>query len=236
MQTYSYTIANTHDGINKDRFLIKNEEKWFTVCDGVSSKGLAGAKAAQIAIDDVNNTHVSSIVNKGSIKKFLKSSGEKIKKIYGATTFTSLFLKKEKAILFHTGDSECYFIYNDLKIKEWTIPKTLAYGLYKSSELPKENIKTTPGYSNVLVECLDGKEINPQISELSLKNVWAIVLCTDGVNKVLPNMISSLLKDNYGANGGLTVSEFRDNPAKILCEKALELKSQDDITAIVIKL
>lgn len=224
MKTYSHTITNSRDNLNKDRFLIKENEKWFTIADGVSSKGEAGAKAAQISIDKVKNTKVSSLSNKSSIKKFLADCGESIKKIGGATTFTSIFLKDEKAILFHTGDSECYFVYSNWEIKEWTIPTTTAYGLYLAKRLPKENIKNTPYCSNVLIECL-GKDCNPQITEILLNNVQAIVLCTDGVNKISPETIVNILQ-NVKSN---------DDPAKIICEKALEAKSDDDITCVVIK-
>lgn len=224
MKTYSHTITNSRDNLNKDRFIIKENEKWFTIADGVSSKGEAGAKAAQISIDKVKNTKVSSLSNKSSINKFLVDCGENIKKIGGATTFTSIFLKNEKAILFHTGDSECYFVYSNWEIKEWTIPTTLAYGLHLNREIPKENIKNTPGYSNVLVECL-GKDCNPQITEILLNNVQAIILCTDGVNKISPHEMVNILQN----------VKVNDNPAKIICEKALQAKSDDDITCIVIK-
>lgn len=227
MQIFSHTITNPRDNINKDRFIIKTEEKWFTICDGVSSKGLAGAKAAQIAIDNVKNTKISSLIDKTSIENFLKNTGDKIRKINGATTFTSIFLKedKEKAILFHTGDSECYFIYDNLEIKEWTIPTTLAYSHYKAGTLSKENIKNTPGFSNYLLECLGGKKCDPQISQISTKNLKYIILCTDGVNVVSPENMVNIIK-NFEAH----------NPAKLIAEKAQELESTDDITCLVIKL
>lgn len=224
MKVYTHTIANIRDGINKDRFISKFKDKWFTICDGVSSAGEAGAIAAQIAIDNVKNTDLKVLINKSSIKTFLKNCGEKIKKINGATTFTSIFIKKDKAILFHTGDSECYFIYNNFEIKEWTIPTTLAYGQYLSGLISKENIKITPGSSNFLLECLNGQEITPQINDLSLENVKYIVLCTDGVNKVSPESIVKIIMDNS------------QNPAKNICEEALKLQSKDDITCMVIKL
>lgn len=230
MKVYTHTIANIRDGINKDRFVSKFKDKWFTICDGVSSKGEAGAIAAQIAVDSVKNTDLKSLVNKNSIKKWLKETGEKIKKIKGATTFTSIFLKKDKAILFHTGDSECYFIYDNFEIKEWTVPTSLAYGQYLSGFISKEDIKIIPGCSNVLVECLDGREITPQINELPLKNVNTIILCTDGVNKVSPELMVKLIFENF------IDDKFIQNPAKIICEKALELQSKDDITCMVIKL
>lgn len=224
MKIFSHTITNPCDNINKDRFLIKESENWFTICDGVSSCGKAGAIAAQIAVDEVENTNIKDLKNRTSLKVFLENTGKKIRSIGGATTFTSIFLKKDrnKAILFHTGDSECYFVYNNSEIKEYTIPTSLAYGLYKAGQLPKENIKNTPHCSNVLLECLDGKPIEPQISEITLKNVSYIILCTDGVNKVSPELMVKLLES--------------ENPAKLICEKALELESTDDITCVIIEL
>lgn len=223
MKTFSHTITNQRDNLNKDRFLIKEEENWFTICDGVSANEEAGAKAAQIAIDGVKNTNIKDLNNRGKLKSFVEDLGKQIKTIGGATTFTSIFLKPErnKAILFHTGDSECYFVYDNSIIKEFTIPTSLAYQFYKNGKIPKENIKNTPHYSNVLLECLNGKPIELQITELSLKNVTHIILCTDGVNYVSPEMMASFLSSK--------------NPAKTICEKALELKSKDDITCVVIK-
>lgn len=61
MKTFSYTITNPRDNFNKDRFSIKNN--WFTVCDGVSSAGEKGARAAQYAIDAVDKMYLSELKN-----------------------------------------------------------------------------------------------------------------------------------------------------------------------------
>jgi len=220
MKTYSYTITNPRDHFNKDRFSINNE--WFTVCDGVSSAGEKGAQAAQIAIDYVNETKLSNFKTKKDLKEFLAEISSEILKIEGATTFTSVFFKNKKGILFHTGDSECYVLNSNNEFTELTTPFTIRYAHYLLGKVEKSTVKT--GYlSNHLAECLNGEEINPQILEFDLTSIKAILLCTDGANNVPEEEMRSIILTSK-------------NPAKDIAKRAEELGSKDDITCIVIRL
>lgn len=220
MKTYSYTITNPRDNFNKDRFLIK--DKWFTVCDGVSSCGEKGAIAAQIAVDFVSNAELSALKTKADLKAFLNSINIKIGKMEGATTFTSVFFKKENGILFHTGDSECYVLNSDTELTELTTPFTIRYARYKLGEVEKDTVKT--GYlSNFLTECLNGEPINPQILSFDLTITKSILICSDGANNVPEEDLKSLLLNS-------------SDPAESIAKRASELGSRDDITCIVIKL
>lgn len=220
MKTYSHTITNPRDHFNKDRFSINNE--WFVVCDGVSSAGEKGAQAAQIAIDSVNNTKLSTLKTKADLKEFLAAISKEIGEIEGATTFTSVFFKNQKGILLHTGDSECYVLNKNDEFTELTIPFTVRYAQYLLGKVEKHTVKT--GYlSNHLAECLNGEEINPQILTFDLSEIKAILLCSDGANNVPETEMKSIILTSK-------------NPAKSIAERAKELGSKDDITCLVIVL
>lgn len=220
MKIYSYTITNPRDNLNKDRFLIK--DNWFTVCDGVSSAGEKGARAAQLAVDAVNNKNLAELKTKRDLILFLNKINKEIGSFGGATTLTSVFFKNKKGILFHTGDSECYVINSNDEITELTIPFTYRYAKYLSGEVEKNTVKT--GYlSNILAECLSGEKINPQILEFDLTTTKAILLCSDGANNVPETEMRNLILNS-------------NDPAKAISERAQELGSKDDITCIVVKL
>lgn len=218
MKTFSYTITNPRDNFNKDRFSIKNN--WFTVCDGVSSAGEKGARAAQYAIDAVDKMYLSELKTKKDITLFMKEMNTEIGRFEGATTFTSVFFKGKKGILFHTGDSECYIINKNNEIKELTTPFTVRYARYKLGEVEKDTVKT--GYlSNWLSECLNGYPINPQILEFDRNNTNALLLCSDGANNVPEEEMRSLILNSL-------------NPAESISKRAQELGSTDDITCVVV--
>jgi serine/threonine protein phosphatase PrpC len=218
MKTYSHTITNPRDNFNKDRFSINNE--WFTICDGVSGCGERGARAAQIAIDYVNKTKLSALKTKSDLKNFLALISKEIEEFEGATTFTSVFFKNQKGILFHTGDSECYVLNKNDEFTELTTPFTIRYANYLNGKVDKNTVKT--GYlSNYLTECLDGKPINPQILSFDLTTIKSILLCSDGANNVPEEEMKSLILSSR-------------NPAKAISERAVDLGSRDDVTCIVV--
>jgi serine/threonine protein phosphatase PrpC len=218
MKINTYTITNNRDGVNKDRFLIKNN--WFTIADGVSSKGEAGALAAQIVIDEINKINLEEIKSNKDIKNLLNEINLQIRLINGATTCTSIILKNNKLILFHCGDSECYILSDCNFFSEITRPDTLAYANLNNG-LNLKDIKHIPHMSNVLLQCLNGKDFIPQIRQFDLNHIKAIFLCSDGANIVPIEEIGTML-----------VSE--ENPAEIIAKKALQLESNDDITCISI--
>lgn len=220
-EIFSHTITNPRDGINKDRFSIK--ENWFTVCDGVSADGPEGARAAEIAISKVEKT--SQLQTKTDCKQFILSINRNIlNSCRGSTTFTSVMLKNSKLILLHTGDSECRTVNKNGVVKEITTPFTVSYGKYLSGIIKREEV-SRDYHSNILVECLGmSNPINPQVEVFDLTNVKYIILNSDGANYCLENQMLEICENNTR------------NPAKEICETALKQGSRDDITVIVVKL
>ncbi len=222
--TSSHTITNPRDNFNKDAFLIK--ENWFVVADGISSKGSAGAEAAILATNRIKETNLEDVVAPKDLKEILFNLSSEIRNFGGGTTFTSICIKNDHLILAHTGDSECYVISNSGSIKEITKPFTLAHERYLKGSLDKKDLKNTPYCSNVLTSYLGARsnELEIQIEKVLLKNVSAIILCSDGANIVPSEKMRELV-----SNSNL------ENPAKEISELAAELGSQDDITVIVAK-
>jgi len=222
--TSSHTITNSRDNFNKDAFLIK--ENCFVVADGISSKGSAGAEAAILATNRIKETNLEDIVAPKDLKEILSNLSSEIRNFGGGTTFTSICIKNDHLILAHTGDSECYVISNSGSIKEITKPFTLAHERYLKGSLDKKDLKNTPYCSNVLTSYLGARsnELKIQIEKVPLKNVSAIILCSDGANIVPSEKMRDLVK-----------TPSSDNSAYDIATLAAELGSQDDITVITVK-
>lgn len=220
IQTSAHTITNPRDNFNKDRYLLL--DNWFVVADGISSKGENGAKAAQLVCDVINETNLEEVTSSKDLKSLLTDLSSQIRNFGGGTTFTSICIKNDHAILSHVGDSECYIITSDEKIQEITIPNTLAYAQYKQGLLELKDIKTAY-YSNVLISYLGSSklDLNLQIEKIPLNNVSHIILCSDGAN-IIP--IEKLRQ--------LVLNPESKNPAKDIACLASELGSRDDITVL----
>jgi len=220
MQVYTHSITNPRDGENKDRLLIKDQ--WFTICDGVSSRGIKGAHAAQMAIDFVEDSSLDNLSTLKKCRKYMIELNEWIHPSGGSTTFTSVFIKNDKLILMHTGDSECYII-RDSGIQEITKPFTVAFARMKEGMINPSELKRGYG-SNILLECLDAYNplCNPQIEKRDFSDIKGLILCTDGVNYVEPKQMLEYWKNS-------------NDPALDICRKAKELGSLDDITSIVVR-
>lgn len=218
----SHTITNPRDDFNKDRFLIK--DNWFVVADGISSKGEAGAKAAQLACDVINESDLEEMTSSKDLESLLTDLSSQIRSFNGGTTLTSICIENDNLILSHVGDSECYIITHDKEIKEVTIPTTLAYAHYKQGLVELKDVKTAY-YSNVLISYLGSSklDLNIQIEKIPLKNVAYVILCTDGANVVSIEKIKELVLTNF------------ENSAKEIACLAAEKGSRDDITVLTVK-
>jgi len=221
MKINTCTLKNTYDDLNKDSFIVK--DNWFVVADGVSSHGVAGAEASQMATDIVKDTDISTLKSKKYVRDFMFDLEKKISSnCDGSTTFTSAFIKNNKLVLAHTGDSECYIVYED-NIKEITKPFCATYSLYTSGKMTLQEIKRARG-SNILLECLGGGLVNPQIEVFDLADAKGLILCSDGANYVLPEHMLEIFR-LYG-----------DSAAQRICEEARQAGSSDDITVICVQL
>lgn len=221
MKINTHTLINTYDNLNKDSLLVKNN--WFTVADGVSSHGKAGAIAAQIATDRVKLFDLNNLKCKSDVKDFMFQLDNEISlTTKGCTTFTSAFIKNNKLVLMHSGDSECYLVYED-RLKEITKPFTMTYAAFLRGDLKESEIKRGR-YSNILTECLGEYSLkNPQIEVFDLKGVKGLILCSDGANHVYPEYMLEIFR------------LFGKGSAERICEESRNLGSNDDITVICVE-
>lgn len=221
MNINTFTSVNTYDGLNKDCYLVK--DNWFTVADGVSSQGSEGLRASEISVNKIKNIDLKSLVTKKDLKKLMFELDDEITlQCRGCTTFTSCIVRNNKVILMHTGDSECYIVY-DNKLKEITKPFSYTYASFLRGELKKSEIKRARG-SNILLECLGKNGLHkPQIEIFDLENAKGLILCSDGANYTEPDEMLKLFK------------KYKKNSAKKISERSRELGSQDDITVICVE-
>lgn len=221
MKINSYSLVNTYDGFNKDRFIIK--DNWFTVADGVSSEGAQGALAAEVAVKTVNETDLSIFKSKRDCKKFMYDLDKIVSsESRGCTTFTSTFIKNNKLVLMHTGDSECYIVY-EKEVKEITKPFCVTYAMYLAGNLKLHEVKRARG-SNILTECLGQKGlVTPQIEVFDLKDAKGLILCSDGANYVYPEYMFEIF------------NLFGKGASQEICEQAQNLGSKDDVTVICVE-
>lgn len=216
IEVTTYSITNSRDEINKDRFLVDLDRKLFVICDGVSSKSNAG-EAAQKVIDYVKGLELPSRISQRFARDLVYSLNEIVCSMRSGTTFTLLRLEDDEGLIIHTGDSECYRIKND-NIEELTIPFTLAAQVYKNGQIKKEQVKNTPGLSNVLLESLGQTPIEPQLRRFKLKDTSGFILCSDGANYCQPELMKKFFN------------------AEKIAKEALDKGSRDDITVITVKL
>lgn len=215
MKVYHHTINNSHDSINRDRYLV--EKNIFLICDGVSSKLNSGEAAQKIIeyIEKYNFPHLNVTL----ANELIFNVNKIVIDMNSASTFTLLQISDKEGCLLHIGDSECYKI-KENKITQLTIPHTHAYQLYKNKLMDKEDIKRGHG-SNWLLQALGNRNLIPQFGKIKLEGIDFFILCSDGANYCDENVMK-------------LICETSNDPAKEIAETAKKLGSKDDISVIVI--
>ena len=226
-----YTLNGTKHDKNQDNFLIKNggEIGIFVVADGMGGHA-AGDVASALAIDIIEKNlagfdekSIESVALEANSRILSTAATREEYKGMG-TTLAMCVIKENELFITHIGDSRVYIDKGDGDIfvtKDHSIVQQMVdRGEISDTEAKKHKMK------NVITRAL-GVEENARIETefTDLTDNTVIVICSDGVSNVMEDAdIMCIAKENEPKKA-----------AEILCKKAKELGSTDDITAIVIK-
>jgi len=232
MQAVGHTIIGIKHEENQDGYtIITNEHSGlFMVADGMGGhKG--GHTASKIAIDVIGETDKEPTSEKAmqQIEKanavILEQSTEDKKLCGMGTTIALLLVGQEKADVIHIGDSRVYLFRENI-VTALTKDHSLVQELVDRGELTEQEAKRD-SRKNIITKALGVQPVvTPDHARLALKSGDVFLVCSDGVINVMDEQVMAQM---------VLDTAFEDS-AKSVCEKALELGSTDDITAIVVKI
>ncbi len=225
-----YTLIGTKHDKNQDNFLIKNTDdiSLFLVADGMGGHA-AGDIASALAIDVIEKKLTE--FNEKSIKNAILEANNcilteaKTKEEYKGmgTTVAMCVVKGSELFITHIGDSRVYIDKGNGDIFV-TKDHSVVQQMVERGEISEKEAKIHK-MKNVITRALgveDDAKIETELTDLTDDTV--IVICSDGVSNVMDDgEIINIAKENEPKEA-----------AEILCKKAKELGSTDDITAIVI--
>src|SRR5688572_23586756 len=102
-----------------------------------------------------------------------------------ATTLTLFVAVWPSLYILHVGDSRLY-LYRSGGLQQLTRDQTMAQDLIDSGVMPKEVAAQSP-LAHVLTSAMGSAEARPDVSRADLKRGDAILLCTDGLTKHVPD-------------------------------------------------
>lgn len=228
---------------NQDVFAALNSCHFWIVADGMSSHP-AGDLAAHLAVD-IATEQVKALGN--SLRDTPDSAAERLENILvaanhaihdriradpslkgmgtTAVAMTITPLPTAVATIAHLGDSRAYRFHKGV-LTQLTRDHTLAAMLWKRGLIDEATAKAYPD-RHILAKGLGmGIELRPELTTTPLENEDLVLLCSDGLTKMLnDDTIASLLAHAEG------------NPRRAchdLVEQALGRGGEDNVTVIVV--
>ena len=160
--------------------------------------------------------HLSHAVERGHqrLKEMFQSQGGP------ATTLTMVTLVWPRAYVVHVGDSRGYYLRNG-RLKQFTRDQTMGDYLVDIGAVTEQHAEKA-GLYNVLSSAVGG-DLVPSVGVVDLEDGDAMLLCTDGLTKHVPDeRIAELL-----ATGDA------ESSANALVEAALAGGGSDNVTVVV---
>jgi protein phosphatase len=159
-----------------------------------------------------------AIHDKARLKPYLKGMG---------TTFVGLGILPSVtpiAHVVHLGDSRAYH-FHDGSLTQLTKDHTLVEGFVNRGLIDAETARTHPD-RHVLIKALGmGIGLKPELTSCSLGPSDMILLCTDGLNKMLDDAAIAEVLARYTGNP--------DQASHELIREALAMGGEDNVTVIV---
>jgi PPM family protein phosphatase len=234
---------------NEDRFIADEQLRLFAVADGMGGHR-AGEVASRLAIEaldafikrsarDTDFTWPYGIDATLSLtgnrlrtgihlaNRHIVQTAQKSEQYSGmGTTIVSLLVNGSKLAVGHVGDSRLYLFsggaLNQLTQDDSWAATVLAY----DKTLAPEQLAQHP-MRNVLTNVLGAREqVDVHVSEHPVKDGDAMLLCSDGLHGVLNDeAIQNVLKNSSDVQAA----------AQQLVTTALERRSRDNVTALVVR-
>lgn len=141
-----------------------------------------------------------------------------------ATTLTMAHVLWPRAYVVQIGDSRCYHL-RGTELRQVTRDQTYAQALLDSGALSPEEAEESP-LSQVLTHAIGGEaaDLQPEIGQVMLEPGDALVLCTDGLTKHVPDVAIPMM---VAAAGGAEAA------CRSLVGAALAGGGSDNVTVVV---
>ena len=140
------------------------------------------------------------------------------------TTLTMAYLLWPRLYVVHAGDSRCY-LWRGGRLEQVTRDHTVAQRLVDQGVLEPAEAEGSR-WSHVLYNCVGGgsHELNPDVYKATLQMGDSLLLCSDGLSKVVPDQqLRDLLAHKLGA----------EETCRRLVALANDLGGPDNITVVV---
>lgn len=219
---------------NEDAFFIDDAHQFYAVADGLG--GLpGGAETSQRTVALLAQTmdRVDSKEERVDLGDLIKSINQIVQKegftahpfTGSGSTLTICQIIGHTLLVGHIGDSAAYLL-RDHTLEKLTVDDTMAQELIdKHGESALETMP--PEYPHTLTRCIgQNEQFSVYQNEIGVEAGDILLLCTDGLNKVIPE---EQIKDTLAAP---------DMSPKSLCSQFIEMANNaggpDNITLIVV--
>jgi protein phosphatase len=240
MESYGKTDIGKVRTNNEDALIINDELKLFLVADGMGGQS-AGEVASRMACEEVDRFIVERLklgkiepskrleLLKLAVKHaneiiYKKASSEPALKTMG-TTIVCAWIVDDRLYVVHAGDSRLYRIRDGVLEQLTTDHNKLAEQV--ASGKVSVDVAKNLGYENILTKAVGVKEhIEPDAKEYDFKQSDAMLLCTDGLVKMInDDKISKIVNDTKLNN--------KEKVEKLIQETLLA-GAEDNVTVIFV--
>ncbi len=197
---------------NQDTFCaikFSENEGFAVVCDGMGGAN-GGAYAANLACDTFKEIFLEMHKNcpRGDEKPFMINAMEKAnEKVFAAasshdalvgmgTTAVCVLVRDGLGFITHVGDSRCYIL-RDGKLKGLTKDHSYVQGLIDIGELTKQEALKHPRRSAITRAIGADYSVDADFTSLTLVSGDILLLCSDGLTRVLPEQIIEKVFASY---------------------------------------
>ncbi len=202
------------------------------VSDGLGGHG-SGDEASQLVVETIETCYqLHPEFSEENIRNILNAANQNVLNLHNAdkhckATVVAAFVRKDKIIIAHAGDSRCY-VFGNKKIRYETRDHSVSQMAVDMGEISKKDIRNSDDRNKVLHSIgKDGVKIDIETIRSGLFPWRAILLCSDGFwqNVVEEEMIATLQESK-------NVQEWLDKMIEILYKKK-DLK-QDNYSAVAL--
>lgn len=218
---------------NQDAFFIDETHQVYAVADGLGGlPGGADASRRIVALLEENSAHINAQKERFDLADFIiginqivsKEAAEAYPVTGSGSTLTLCQIVGDQVLIGHVGDSAAYLL-REGSLKKLTIDHTLEQDLVdEHGESARQHMP--PEYPHTLTRCIGQEsELRVDQTRISLQTGDRILLCTDGLNKVVPESeITEALASELSP----------ERIANLLVEKANAKSGPDNITIITL--
>jgi len=233
---------------NEDSYLVADEAKLFLVADGMGGHA-AGEIASRIAVDSISEFILHTKEDDGTWphaydEHYKRSTNRLMAAVRLANTRVLEAMRKDARLrgmgttvvaclaegdilsVAHVGDSRAYMI-RDNHLQRITNDHSWVFEQVQAGMLTEAEAEKHP-LRNVITRALGGAlQVNPDASEIEVKEGDVFLLCSDGLTGMVPE--DEILKVVTQSNGDL------EKACQKLIDEANERGGLDNVTAILVK-